>query len=250
MISIIVCSRDDAKFAAMSRTFAERLAPQPLEFVRIPDARSLAEGYNRGVEQSRGDLLLFSHDDVEVISADFSIRLLDHMRHCDVLGVAGTTRLLNARWYGAGIPHIFGQIAHPATGAQGYEVDLYCAPRRRVGNIQALDGLLLAANRNVLDKVRFDADTFDGFHAYDVDFTFSAFRAGLKLAVACDISVIHLSGGQFDETWEHYAGRFAAKHASYLPRIVPKPFRWSSVQARNKAHLLEVMQPAYWDQEG
>jgi len=36
--------------------------------VRIPDARSLAEGYNRGLRRARGDLLLFSHDDVRIVT--------------------------------------------------------------------------------------------------------------------------------------------------------------------------------------
>ncbi len=62
-ITIIICSIDADKYARVTRNLSERLAGQAYEIIGIHDARSLAEGYNRGVRRSRGDLLIFSHDD-------------------------------------------------------------------------------------------------------------------------------------------------------------------------------------------
>lgn len=48
MISVVVCSVDDAKFAAVSASYASGMGAEPYEVIRISDARSLSEGYNRG----------------------------------------------------------------------------------------------------------------------------------------------------------------------------------------------------------
>jgi hypothetical protein len=64
--------------------------------------------------------------------------------------------------------------------------------------------------------VRFDELTFDGWHFYDIDFTFSAFLAGFRLGIRTDLLVRHDSIGNFDERWTYYAQRFLAKHGSNL----------------------------------
>ena len=41
--------------------------------------------------------------------------------------------------------------------------------------LQALDGMFFAARRDVLARCAFDEATFDGFHGYDIDFSFRAY---------------------------------------------------------------------------
>jgi hypothetical protein len=43
-----------------------------------------------------------------------------------------------------------------------------------------LDGVFLADRRSVFDTVPLGAQTFDGFHLYDVDWSYRVARAGLK----------------------------------------------------------------------
>jgi len=43
------------------------LGDEPYEIVAVRDARSLAEGYNRGVARSSGDIVILSHDDIEFL---------------------------------------------------------------------------------------------------------------------------------------------------------------------------------------
>ena len=74
-----------------------------------------------------------------------------------------------------------------------------------VTGIQALDGFFMATKRQVVGKVRFDEQTFDGFHLYDTDFTFAAHLAGYRVAVCKDILIAHRSGGNFGETYAGYA---------------------------------------------
>src|SRR2546423_736428 len=111
MISVIICSIDRAKFDCVTAMYY-RLIPQ-VQVIGIHDAPSLAEGYNRGIAQSSGDLLILSHDDIEIVNQDFHARLISHLNKFDLVGVAGTTKLIAPGWMGAGPPHIFGQVVHP-----------------------------------------------------------------------------------------------------------------------------------------
>jgi GT2 family glycosyltransferase len=246
MTTIIICSPDAAKFQKTAAMYARFWPPDQLQVFHIPDARSLAEAYNRGIRAAGGEVIIFSHDDLEILSPDLAQRLGAHLERFDMVGVAGTTLMGHPRWLQAGPPYIFGQVAH--TIPEGYMVDIYGASRRVVGQIQGLDGLFLAIKAPVARAVMFDEQTFDGFHCYDVDFTFRAYQAGYKLAVACDIQVLHDSPGSFDETWEVHARRFIDKHASRLPPLPPKEFNWAWAKVNDKDAIREVMTPVTWEE--
>jgi GT2 family glycosyltransferase len=190
MTTIIICSPDAAKFQKTAEMYSRFWPRDQLQVFHIPDARSLAEAYNRGIRAAGGDTIIFSHDDIEIVSPDLAQRLTVHLCRFDIVGVAGTTLLGHPRWLQAGPPYIFGQVAHTIPEG-GYMVDIYGASRRVFGQIQALDGLFLAVKAPIARELMFDEQTFDGFHCYDVDFTFRAYQAGYKLAVACDIQVVH-----------------------------------------------------------
>jgi hypothetical protein len=64
-LSIVICSIDNAKFSTVVAMYERLLADVPHEIIRIPDARSMSEGYNRGIDRSSGDVLIVSHDDLE-----------------------------------------------------------------------------------------------------------------------------------------------------------------------------------------
>ncbi len=213
-ISVIVCSIDEAKLEKVRNNFSERLNGENWELIAIRDARSLCEGYNRGIRQSSGEILIFAHDDIEILSPDFRHKLKCYLNACDVLGVAGTRRLIGPSWVNAGWPWLHGQVVHPDGAA--WKICLYGVTTPLQMDIQALDGLFFACRREVAEKIGFDENTFDGFHFYDLDFTFSAYRAGFRLGVANDIAVIHYSEGNYNATWEGYAQRFLAKHGAAL----------------------------------
>jgi hypothetical protein len=212
-VSIVVCSIDPARLEAMQRNYRAGLGAREHEFVVIRDARSLCEGYQRGLSAARYDLVVFSHDDVELASArpfDAFERAL--ARH-DVVGVAGS-RLLNGpgvTW--AGQPHLRGGVAYPPQAPPGrWKATVYSLETGILGGMQALDGLVFAARREAALRIGFDAATFDGFHFYDLDFTYRAHLAGLGVAVTTEIAAIHASEGRFDDTWREYAARFQAKY--------------------------------------
>ncbi|HEY8245642.1 MAG TPA: glycosyltransferase, partial [Casimicrobiaceae bacterium] len=213
MISFVICSIDAAKFAAVSSSLAEAVGGEPHEIVGVHDARSLCEGWARGLMRSRGDPVVFCHDDIEVCVRGLASRLARHLRDHDVVGVAGTDTCVGMEWSEAGIEHAYGAIVHDRGAAS--ELCFYGAGAGTdtrvdtgvdtgvdtdvVGGIQAMDGVFLAARRPVAQAIGFDADTFDGWHGYDADFTFRAHLAGHRLAVALDLPIAHRSMGRSDE---------------------------------------------------
>ena len=246
MVSIIICSINDVRFSSVAANYTHLLKDEPHEIIRIADARSLCEGYNRGVAQSRGEYLIFSHDDIEILNADFAVRLKQHLSEFDLVGVAGTNRLIRGEWVAAGPPYIFGQVAQRHL-QHAFVVLIFNPGRRAFGGIHAMDGLFFAARRSVVEKIPFDAVTFDGFHYYDLDFTFAAHLAGFRLGIANDIHVVHESPGAHDEKWHHYLAKFEQKYASQLHRMPARPFSFSRVAVGSKRELLEVMSGGYQD---
>jgi hypothetical protein len=231
-VSAIVCSIRPEYFANVERILGEQFARHRFELIGIHDAKSLCEAYNRGGARARGDILIFCHDDIDIVHADFGERLLSHLARYDVVGVAGARKLVNADWGHAGLPHVHGQIVHRPPGQADY---LYFAAGLQapvVEDIQALDGVFIAMHRKVWEAVRFDEATFDGFHGYDIDFTYRAHLAGWRLAVPMDLLLIHFSTGGYDLKWQAGNLRFLRK----FPRLsnLPAVHRHSNLHVKLK----------------
>ena len=233
-ISAIVCSIRPDYFAAVKEKLTQQFARHDFELIGIHDAKSLCEGYNRGAALAKGDTLIFCHDDIDFATADFGERLLRHLDNHDVVGVAGASKLVDADWGHAGLPNVHGQIIHKPPGQTDYLY--FCAGLQSavISNIHALDGVFIGMQRNVWESVRFDEATFDGFHIYDIDFTYRAHLAGYDLVVPLDLLLIHYSTGGFDLKWQAGNLKFARKFPalSNLPAV----HRHSSLQVKLKTH--------------
>ena len=104
--SVIVCSIEALKFARICECYTHLLSGYPHEIIGIHDAASLAEAYNRGIAQASGDILIFSHDDLLILDPLFADKIVDRLHTFDLLGFAGTSKLITATWFGAGQPHL------------------------------------------------------------------------------------------------------------------------------------------------
>ena len=218
--SVIVCSIDPWNFAQVGTHFERLLAEVPHEIIGIHDARSLAEGYNRGLQRARGDIVVFSHDDVVFLDSRFAQKIGERMQSWDVLGFAGASLLVYPIWFAAQ-SHLHGAVCHWARrradrlflmiyGAQDWPV---------TGGIEVLDGLCMIARHEVATAIGFDSDNFDGWHLYDCDFSFATYLAGYKIGVCCDIPYIHAStsvqGTQstfITDIYQKYVERFSRKY--------------------------------------
>ena len=223
-ISVVVCSIDRTRLARLKTNLDMHLHNEDWELVHIADAHSLCEGYMRGLDKASGELLVFCHDDIGIVCNAFADRLRRHLAAHDLIGVAGSDRLSGPSWHWAGPPHTASWVSLPRPdgalvgGLLGVHAPV-------LPGAQALDGVFLAGHRNVFERVPFDVETFDGFHFYDLDLSYRAYRAGLNCAVALDLLLWHQSGGDFGDTWRHYADRLLAKFPELMPQAPSAPYR-------------------------
>jgi hypothetical protein len=214
--SIVVCSIDKTKFQRVSDNYKRLFGQHDIEIIGVHDARSLAEGYNRGIAKARAQFLILSHDDIRILSPHFAARVRDHLERFDLIGVAGTKRLVGGAWSLAGYPYNFQLVISPSPIHDKLYLCIQGDGDLIVSDIQGLDGLFLATHTEIARKIGFDAETFDHFHLYDLDFTFAAFLAGYRLAVCRDLLIVHESHGSFNEIWLKYKRRFEDKYAGRL----------------------------------
>jgi tetratricopeptide (TPR) repeat protein len=239
LISVIVCSIDDTKRRSIRAHFEQLLAGSPHEIIQIADANSLCEGYNRGFAQSSGDILVFSHDDIEIVCPNLASTLTHHLSTTDVIGIAGTSLLDSTGWFTSGWPRIHGLVVHPVRRRTRFRFECF-APLTQDARVQAIDGVFMAATRAVCQAIPFDQATFDGFHFYDLDFSFRAYRAGFKLGIVRDILIIHDSMGVLDAGWARYSQRFVRKFENVIDfGRRSRDLRFGLAKFSHRAELIE-----------
>lgn len=225
MLSVVICSIDARKFEQVRRNLALRFAGVAHEVVALHDARSLCEAYTRALDLARGSLLLFCHDDIEIASEHPHAQIEAALAVADIAGIAGTSRLTGPQWISARRPHVHGHVITP-TPAGAWRLSLYGALDGISAGLCALDGVFLAGRRETFRRVGFDAAHFDGFHLYDIDFSFRAWQAGLELCVCNEIDLVHASAGDFGAEWQRHAARFLDRHgADLMAPAEPDPAR-------------------------
>jgi predicted O-linked N-acetylglucosamine transferase (SPINDLY family) len=240
-VSALVCSIDRARFDKVTASYRARFAGFALEIVGVHDARSLAEGYNRAAARATGDILLFSHDDIELMTPDFAVRLAAHLERYDGVGAAGASQVAGPRWTDAGPRATHGHILHPPlAGGTGVLLMAWGFQRPVCEDIRLLDGAFIAVRRHVWESVRFDPDRYDGFHLYDLDFTSRASAAGARLAVPADLLVFHASKGRYGEAWRRYARRFAEAAGLDSSAPAPPPGLQARLETREQIDLLRA----------
>ncbi len=210
-VSIIICSINPTRYAAITERYRTLFPSDKLEIIGIHDARGLNEAYNRGLDRATGDIVVFSHDDLHILPDNFAERLAGHMQHFDVIGVAGTTRASGPTFGWSGHPHSHGWVTHPAPDGKGWMAGTFGLDFAVVAGAQMLDGLWFAARPDAARRIRFD-EALPGFHFYDVDFTYRCHVAGLRIGICPDLLLVHASHGNFGEVWRQASAAVLQKH--------------------------------------
>lgn len=174
------------------------------------NTESLPVVYNKAIDfaiQENFDCVVLSHDDV-IIESDLSYKLPSLMDRYDVVGVAGTTECKlqePALWHimGGGFQggKLHGAVAHGNNDKKAMTFfGVY--PQRAL----MLDGVFLCIKKTAFTNVRFDESNPAKYHFYDLDYSLSCHKAGLKLGVS-DIMITHASPGLKEFTPEFNEGQ-------------------------------------------
>lgn len=177
---------------------------------------SLAQLYNKGLDESTNNIVVFMHDDILIETTNVTTkinRLFETHPEHGIIGLAGTTNLTTGVWW-QDRDSMQGQVKHEYKGkihrnnySKTFGEDLK--------DVVIVDGLFFAVSKDRL-KTRFD-DEFPGFHFYEIPFCVSNFVKQVKVGVTTKILVVHKSIGETDKKWEKNKLFFEAKYGHLLP---------------------------------
>jgi hypothetical protein len=178
---------------------------------------SLTEVYNKILLQSHNDILVLCHDDIYFDSKNWGQKILNHFKRkpeYGILGLAGTTIMpKSGRWW-EDFSKMKGIVNHEH-GGKKWESRYSASSGNQIDDVVLVDGLFIVVNRKKI-KEKFNEE-INGFHFYDVDFSFTNFIKDVKIGVVYDIRVTHKSIGQTNEQWEKNREIFAEKYKDVLP---------------------------------
>jgi Glycosyltransferase like family len=177
-----------------------RLAAAPESpILARPAIGSIAKSYNALLAEAAAieelDALILLHQDTEIVQADFCGRIRDALSDRDV-GVAGCVGAIGVRsiawWEGSVTQASFvnSYEEHGGGDLESFSWDWDEAPAyARVGEVETLDGFLVALSPWAVRNVRFD-ESLGFFHGYDLDYCLQV-RAGGRKVVTADVRAIH-----------------------------------------------------------
>jgi hypothetical protein len=223
------------------------LAREPdSEVMPVAAAGSIFRSYNlimdRVAERDDLEALVLLHQDAEIVSADFCSHLRAALADPEV-GVVGCVGAIGVRsiawWEGsvtwASFTHRYGELGGgelPAFSYGGGEMPAYA----RTGQVDTVDGFVLALSPWVVRNVRFD-ESLGQLHGYDFDFCLQVREAGRKVVTA-DFKVVHHHSLELvsnPETWIAAHMRIAEKWDGRMPEVGEGPGSWKERARRAEA---------------
>lgn len=220
-VSVIVCTCRP-ELCQKHRQNVEKTIGCEVEYIPILNTDnkfSMASAYNEGARQATGDILLFTHDDVFFLKDGWGPVLSEKFsQNPDIgaIGLAGTQYIFEApllKWLDAGWPFVQGRVIHRYENK--FVLTAY-SWEKTDQEVVAVDGLFIAIPANVFKHIKFDGETFDGFHFYDLDICMQV-RQTHQIVVTFDIYAVHHSPGCLDQNWANYGNKFLAKYDNELP---------------------------------
>lgn len=248
MISIIICSRNPKIDKTLNENIKQTIGVE-YEIIHIDNSEGkygICGAYNEGVRQSKGDILCFMHEDILFHSADWGKKIEKYFgnQELGMLGVSGSIVVPDKydwRFFGFSKTHV----------VQGYSVLTYplhyyikgiewniCTSKERVAIV---DGCWFCIRKSLFDKgiIRFDEDTFKGFHLYDSDISMQLNKSGFRIYICSDIVIEHFSEGNYTVEFHKALDAFLKKWEKELPFSVEKinPFLWGETEKRAEGKL-------------
>ena len=178
---------------------------------------SLPEVYNKGLEESENDIVVFMHDDIIIQSTNLTpkiVKMFDKFPDYGIIGVAGTTDLANGRWWDIR-KSMYGKVGHTKDGKtwiNKYNNESFVD---NLKDVVCVDGVFFMVHKQWI-KEKFDED-FKGFHFYDIPFCVSNYKAGVKIGLTTKFEIVHKSIGVTNDQWEANKLQFEEKFKDVLP---------------------------------
>ncbi|MFT4060943.1 MAG: glycosyltransferase [Edaphocola sp.] len=211
MISIVVSSYKEHFFQEFSQNVAETIGV-PYEIIKIENQGKygLCEAYNLGLSRATYDAVLFSHEDILFHTKNWGsgvIQQFEQNPSLGLMGLAGCAHKTNAPtpWYSddgkqSKCLYYLNLTQSDYKGERPTTKTIVCPDNVTLGKVVTLDGCWLCTRKSVAEEIKFDQQTFTGYHCYDIDFSLSVAEK-YEVAVYFGIDVEHKSHGDYSLSW-------------------------------------------------
>ena len=144
---------------------------------------SLSQVYNDLIDKSQNDIVVLCHDDIYFDSKNWGSKILNYFKRnpdYGILGVAGSTSLPKSGKWWEDFSKLKGIVNHES-GGKKWESKYSTSLGNQLDDVLLVDGLFIVINKkNIQHKFN---EEVQGFHFYDVDFSFRNFLSGVKIGV-------------------------------------------------------------------
>jgi GT2 family glycosyltransferase len=183
-----------------------------------PNGVSLTEIYNKGLNESTNNIVVFCHDDIIFNNQNWGKKLINdfNVSGYGILGVAGSTFMSDTGKWWEDFSKMVGIVKHSKDGKTW--VSKYSSKFNDVIETCCVDGVFFAVNKNLI-KNKFD-ENVKGFHFYDIDFSFGNHVSGVKVGVTFSVELTHKSIGMTNDEWEKNRIKFVEKYNT-IEKILP-----------------------------
>jgi hypothetical protein len=232
------------------RRYAEvgiRRAAEPDSVIfAMPAVGSIFASYNALLERAHEleglEALVLIHQDAEIADADFCARLRDALSDPEVgvVGCVGAIGVRSIAWWEGSVS--LASFIHRYEDHGGGDLPAFSwvweeAPAyARVGEVDTIDGFVMALSPWTVRNLRFDGSVSD-FHGYDFDFCLQVREQGRKVVTA-DFRAIHnhpLRPFADPESWIQAHIKVAEKWEGRFDEVGFRPGTWEQRAHRASA---------------
>ncbi|MBQ8704666.1 MAG: hypothetical protein IJ524_09905 [Bacteroidales bacterium] len=226
MISIIICSRESYIPRELQQNIAETIG-NDYELVVIDNSLnqySIFQAYNLGVQQAKGDILCFCHNDIKFLTPEWGKIVHDYFSlfpKLGCLGVAGSHVMFNcpSSFWQTSFLSIYVQYIYPDGRLQLCEEREPSDENRRETQVVTVDGLWMCIRKELFKTVKFDEINFHGFHCYDSDICMQIINSNYEIIVTYQILIQHKANVELDISYYNAIETWHRKWTNHLPII-------------------------------
>ena len=178
---------------------------------------SLSELYNKGIKESKYDIVVCCHNDIK-LEKNWGKKLLEDFTNnpeFGIIGKAGSCFFPESGVYWERMHQtMVGQVYHHPNGSKKW-LSKYSPKLPFLVPVVTIDGLFISFDKSKI-KHKFD-ETIGRFHFYDHLFCVPNYLDGVKIGVTSSFEITHQSVGKPNEEFYQSKELFLKKYGNKLP---------------------------------
>ena len=220
VVSVVISTRkiDDGYLNHVEKMFSH---PKTEILIYENDGEySLTQIYNKGLNDSKNDIVVFMHDDLILETKNITPKinkLFEKHPEYGIIGIAGTDNLTSGVWW-EHRENMFGVVGHLHNGKKHVNHYSKGVFNDKLKDVSVIDGLFFMVHKERIKN--FFNEEFGGFHFYDISFCVDNLLEGVKIGLTTKISLTHKSIGIPNKQWEKNKLFFEALYERHFP-IIP-----------------------------